>query len=282
MGVGKWDDCRGYQKLSVDLITKRLTKIVRNLECDKKDCKTQLVSHAKISYSKSKRAKKDWNYFQRGISNSEWIYNIFFQGTTLTLRPSARFSTSAPLMTKEPWAPSLSFAPMEPSLTRTTSSVTGGSTLNALKLRDSTHSMTRLPLNVRNLHLPLPTMSWPPTRLAQLPRLPLRFLLPLTRKAELAAPDKLLSLLFQDSFRANKWISLVSLLSFVICYYFLLVKFVTAREGVCKSPSFKLNDSFALISSQLCVPYFYQQIMWVDGKIEWEDLENDNLKIPMT
>ena len=49
----------GGTKFSVDLITKRLTKIVRNLDCDKKDCKTQLVSHAKISYSKSKRAQKE-------------------------------------------------------------------------------------------------------------------------------------------------------------------------------------------------------------------------------
>ena len=137
----------------------------------------------------------------------------------LTLRPSARFSTSVPLMTREPWAPSLSSALMEPSSTKTTSSVTGGSTLSAPKLRDSTRSMTRLQLSERNLQLHLPTMSWPPTRLAQLPRLPLRFLLLLTRKAELVAPDKLLSLLFQGLFLENRTISLLFLLTLVICSY---------------------------------------------------------------
>ena len=56
----------------------------------------------------------------------------------LILKLSAKSSTSASLMTKEPFQLFLSSAPMEPSSTKTTSSAIGGSTLNALKLKVST------------------------------------------------------------------------------------------------------------------------------------------------
>merc|ERR1719244_2062813 len=54
--------------------------------------------------------------------------------TMLTQRPSAKHSTSAQLMEPEDWLSTVSFVPMVPSSTRTTSSVTGGSTLTALLL----------------------------------------------------------------------------------------------------------------------------------------------------
>jgi hypothetical protein len=49
--------------------------------------------------------------------------------------PSAKSSTFAAQMKKESKQLSHSSAPMEPSSTRTTLSVIGGSTLNALKLK---------------------------------------------------------------------------------------------------------------------------------------------------
>merc|ERR1739836_303315 len=68
------------------------------------------------------------------------------QVTTLTPRPSARLSTSAPLTAPEVWPSTASSAPTEPSSTRTTSSATGGSTLTAPPPRSSTPSTTRLQL----------------------------------------------------------------------------------------------------------------------------------------
>ena len=76
----------------------------------------------------------------------------------LTLTPSAKSSTSAPLMKKRPWAPSPSSAPTEPSSTRTTSSAIGGSTLTALKLKVSTHSMIKWQLREKSLQMLHPTV----------------------------------------------------------------------------------------------------------------------------
>merc|ERR1712066_48919 len=61
--------------------------------------------------------------------------------TTLTPRPSARCSTSAPLTAPEVWPSTASSAPTELSSTRTTSSATGGSTLTAPPPLTSTVSM---------------------------------------------------------------------------------------------------------------------------------------------
>ena len=69
----------------------------------------------------------------------------------LTLRPSAKSSTSAPPMARVDLPSTPSSAPTEPSSTRTTSSATGGSTLTAQKPRDSTHWTTRSPLNEKLL-----------------------------------------------------------------------------------------------------------------------------------
>merc|ERR1739848_649454 len=65
------------------------------------------------------------------------------EATTLTLRPNARYSTSVPLTVSEVWANTPSSAPTVPSSTRTTSSVTGGSTLTVPRPRTFTARMTR-------------------------------------------------------------------------------------------------------------------------------------------
>merc|ERR1711971_1229643 len=66
-------------------------------------------------------------------------------GYYVTLRLSARLSTSARPMALVGSPSTASSAPTEPSSTRTTSSATGGSTLTAPPLRSSTPSTTRLP-----------------------------------------------------------------------------------------------------------------------------------------
>merc|ERR1719435_433326 len=99
--------------------------------------------------------------------------------TMLTLRLSAKPSTFAQLMEPEVWHSTASSVPMEHSSTRTTSSVTGGSTLTALPLRNSTPSMTRLLPNVRPSMLlllrVLPVMlslTMPPLPLSTLQKTP--------------------------------------------------------------------------------------------------------------
>ena len=73
--------------------------------------------------------------------------------TMLTQRLSAKHSTSAQQMELEVW-PSIAFSvPTEQSSTRTTSSVTGGSTLTAPLLKISTLSMMKLLLNVKLLQV---------------------------------------------------------------------------------------------------------------------------------
>merc|ERR1711963_328807 len=62
----------------------------------------------------------------------------------LIQKPNAKCSTFVLLMELEVLPNIVSCVPMEPSSTRTTSSVTGGSTLTVLKLRVFTASMTNL------------------------------------------------------------------------------------------------------------------------------------------
>merc|ERR1711892_1650576 len=69
----------------------------------------------------------------------------------LTLKPNAKLSTFAQLMELEVWPSTASSVLMVHSSTRTTSSVTGGSTLTAPLLRISTLSMMKLLLNVKLL-----------------------------------------------------------------------------------------------------------------------------------
>ena len=129
----------------------------------------------------------------------------------LTLRPSVKSSTYVPQLTRVSSLQSPSSAPMELSLTRTTSSATGGSTLTAQRLRDSTHWTTRLLPSEKNLQLPL-LMLCPPTQ--QLPLfsrplpLPTCQLTPKTDPADRGSRDRgtfLDSALedFKSSVRAN-------------------------------------------------------------------------------
>ena len=60
------------------------------------------------------------------------IYTLQYQVTTLMKRPSAKYSTSAPLTAPAAWPSTASSAPTEPFSTRTTSSATGGSTWTVL------------------------------------------------------------------------------------------------------------------------------------------------------
>merc|ERR1712106_1254753 len=69
----------------------------------------------------------------------------------LTLRLNVKHSTFAQLMELEVWPSTASSVLMVHSSTRTTSSVTGGSTLTAPLLRISTLSMMKLLLNVKLL-----------------------------------------------------------------------------------------------------------------------------------
>ena len=72
---------------------------------------------------------------------------------------SVKHSTSALLMVLEVLPSTASSVPMELSSTRTTSSVTGGSTLTAPLLRTSTVSMMRLLLREMLLLVPLIRLS---------------------------------------------------------------------------------------------------------------------------
>merc|ERR1712106_210193 len=71
--------------------------------------------------------------------------------TMLTLRLNVKHSTFAQLMELEVWPSTASSVLMVHSSTRTTSSVTGGSTLTAPLPRISTLSMMKLLLNVKLL-----------------------------------------------------------------------------------------------------------------------------------
>merc|ERR1712083_890803 len=86
------------------------------------------------------------------------------EDTTLILKPSARCSTSVLLMARVVCPSTASSVPMAPSSTRTTSSVTGGLTLTALKLKVSTLSMMiSLPKELKLMLLPV--MTWLPMEL---------------------------------------------------------------------------------------------------------------------
>ena len=108
----------------------------------------------------------------------------------LTLRPSARPSISAQLTVRAVSPSTASSAPMEPSSTRTTSSVTGGSTLTAMKLRVCTQRMRRLLLSARP-PLPLP-LTRLPTELLLLPATLQELHLPLLQLPTLGRPLLLL------------------------------------------------------------------------------------------
>ena len=84
----------------------------------------------------------------------------------LMVRLNVKFSTSVLLMELEVLPNTASCAPMEPFSTKTISSVTGGSTLTVLRLRDSTLSMMNTLLKGLLLML-LPVMP----RLTMLPLL---------------------------------------------------------------------------------------------------------------
>merc|ERR1719208_628589 len=86
--------------------------------------------------------------------------------TMLTQRLSVRHSIFAQLTVLEVWPSTASYAPTEQSSTRTTSSVIGGSTSTALRLKDSTLSMMNMLLKGLLLML-LPVMP----RLTMLPPL---------------------------------------------------------------------------------------------------------------
>merc|ERR1711892_1216214 len=73
------------------------------------------------------------------------------EDTMLTLRLNVKYSTFAQLMELEVWPSTASSVLMVHSSTRTTSSVTGGSTLTAPLPRISTLSMMKLLLNVKLL-----------------------------------------------------------------------------------------------------------------------------------
>merc|ERR1712111_56164 len=88
------------------------------------------------------------------------------EDTMLMVRLSVKFSTSALLMELEVLPSTASCAPTEQSSTKTTSSATGGSTLTALRLKDSTLSMMNMLLKGLLLML-LPVMP----RLTMLPPL---------------------------------------------------------------------------------------------------------------
>ena len=77
----------------------------------------------------------------------------------LTLRLNVKHSTFAQLMELEVWPSTASSVLMVQSSTRTTSSVTGGSTLTVLKLKVSTPSMMTLPLKeLRSTLLPVTSL----------------------------------------------------------------------------------------------------------------------------
>ena len=103
------------------------------------------------------------------LTNKLWlrtlmINSFIFKVTTLTLRPSARLSTSAQLTEPVASPSTASSAPTEPSSTRTTSSATGGSTLTAPRPRVSTPSTRTLPPSERPTPRPAPPVPLPPPR----------------------------------------------------------------------------------------------------------------------
>ena len=88
----------------------------------------------------------------------------------LILKPNVKHSTSVLLMELVVLPNTASFVPMEPYSTRTTSSVTGGSTLTVPQLRISTASMTRLLLKEMPLQEPQTKPSMEPHSLSMLPQ----------------------------------------------------------------------------------------------------------------
>merc|ERR1719232_164520 len=109
----------------------------------------------------------------RSPSPASLVTVRWMEVTTLTLRPSARLSTSALLTAPEVWPSTASSAPTELSSTRTTSSATGGSTLTAPLPRTSTASMMRSLLRETLWPEPLTRLSMEHPQSTARPRLPL-------------------------------------------------------------------------------------------------------------
>merc|ERR1719270_2036882 len=107
------------------------------LPCWRKPCP---VSPEKITLSMPRSQSPDFLVMVR-----------LMEVTMLTQKPNAKFSTSVLLMVLVVLLNTASSVLMEPFSTRTTSSVTGGSTLIAPRLRDFTASMTNLLLSVKPL-----------------------------------------------------------------------------------------------------------------------------------
>ncbi len=88
------------------------------------------------------------------MTNSNHLYS---QATTLIPRPNVKSSTSVPLMVKAVLPNIPSFAPTAPSSTKTTSSVTGGSTLIVQRPKVSMVATKRSPLSVTLPQVPMLT-----------------------------------------------------------------------------------------------------------------------------
>ena len=92
-------------------------------------------------------------YFPRFLTPPSPVMAKWRADTTLILRQSAKFSTFALTTALAVCPPTPSSVPTAPSSTRTTSSVTGGSTLTVAKLKISTLSMMTLLLKELRLML---------------------------------------------------------------------------------------------------------------------------------
>ena len=113
-----------------------------------------LCSHTNLNFlSLNKLFTKE--IFTNNYDKSTFLLKV----TMLILKPNVKHSTSVLLMELVVLPNTASFVPMEPYSTRTTSSVTGGSTLTVPQLRISTASMTRLLLKEMPLLEPLIKLS---------------------------------------------------------------------------------------------------------------------------
>ena len=98
-----------------------------------------LCSHTNLNFlSLNKLFTKE--IFTNNYDKSTFLLKV----TMLILKPNVKHSTSVLLMELVVLPNTASFVPMEPYSTRTTSSVTGGSTLIVPLLRTSTASMMKL------------------------------------------------------------------------------------------------------------------------------------------
>ena len=124
-----------------------------------------LCSHTNLNFlSLNKLFTKE--IFTNNYDKSTFLLKV----TMLILKPNVKHSTSVLLMELVVLPNTASFVPMEPYSTRTTSSVTGGSTLTVPQLRISTASMTRLLLKEMPLLEPQTKPSMEPHSLSMLPQ----------------------------------------------------------------------------------------------------------------